>query len=40
MSDTRPAHWLYRLLQKHPALLVSGLHVIASTIGMLVQYPG
>ena len=30
--------WLWRLLKRHPALLISALYVIASTIGMLFSW--
>ena len=34
----RPENWIIDLLRKHPALLVSGLYVVASTIGMLYSW--
>lgn len=31
-------HWFLGLLEKHPALLVSGLYLVASTIGMMFSW--
>ena len=38
MSDRSQEVWVLRLLRRHPALLVSALYVVASTIGMLFAW--
>jgi len=36
--DNSHKHWMASLLREHPALLVSGIYVVASTIGMLYSW--
>ena len=36
--DESQHHWIKPLLREHPALLVTGVYIIASTIGMLYSW--
>ena len=38
MTEKKETPWLMAVLQQHPALLISALYVVASTIGMLFSW--
>lgn len=38
MNKQRQTSWISAVLQKHPALMVSALYVVASMVGMLFSW--